>query len=38
VDEGEVGERGGGVIHMEKSTDGQKRKRPKKKRKGPVLT
>ena len=31
-DEGETGERGEGIIHMEKTTDRQKRKRPKKKK------
>ena len=33
ADEVETGERGGGVIHMEKNAAGQKRSRPKKKKK-----
>jgi len=34
IDGGETGERGEGIIHTEKSTDRQKRKRPKKKKEG----
>lgn len=38
TNEGDTGERGEGIIHMEKDTDGQERKRPKKKRKSSMLT
>lgn len=38
TDEGDTGERGEGIIHMEKDTDRQGRKRPKKKRKSSTLT
>ena len=37
ADEVETGERGKGVIHMEESAAGQKRNRPKKKRKNSIL-
>ena len=38
ADEGEAEERVEGVIHMENSADGQKRRRPKKKRKNSAST
>jgi len=37
ADEVEIGERGKGVIHMEENVAGQKRSRPKKKRKSSML-